>query len=127
MIYPRNAWYVAGFDDELADDSLIPDFSAVAAAPEHAMFRGHLPTACDTMLLVDNIMDLSHVDYLRPTTLGSGAISRTKAVVEDLSERSVKVTWLSSGDMAPPAFDAQLRLQALLEVGSGRGEAAPAA
>ena len=96
---------------ERADESLIPDFSEVAAAPEHGMFRGCLPTACDTMLLVDNIMDLSHVDYLHPTTLGSGAISRVKPVVEDLSERSVKVTWLSSGDAAPPAFDAALREQ----------------
>jgi len=31
--------------------------------------------------------------------------------VEDLSERSVKVTWISSGDIAPPAFDAHLRQQ----------------
>lgn len=106
----RLLWIWMG-EAERADDTLIPDFSAVAAAPEHAMFRGHLPTACDTMLLVDNIMDLSHVDYLHPTTLGSGAISRVKPVVEDLSERSVRVTWLSSGDLAPPAFDAALRQQ----------------
>lgn len=94
-----------------ADDTLIPDFSAVAAATEHAMFRGHLPTACDTLLLVDNIMDLSHADFLHPTTLGSGAITRVKPVVEDLSERSVRITWLSSGDLAPPALDAALRQQ----------------
>jgi len=106
----RLLWIWMG-DPQQADERLIPDFGAIAAAAEHAMFRGYLPTACDTMLLVDNIMDLSHVDYLHPTTLGSGAISRVKPVVEDLSERSVKVTWLSSGDIAPPAFDAVLRQQ----------------
>jgi vanillate O-demethylase monooxygenase subunit len=63
------------------------------------------------MLLVDNILDLSHVDYLHPTTLGSGAISRSKATVEDLSPRNVKISWISSGDMAPPAFDMHLRQQ----------------
>lgn len=94
-----------------ADEALIPDFSAVAAAPEHAFFRGYIPAACDTMLLVDNILDLSHVDYLHPTTLGSGAISRVKPMVEDLSERSLKISWISSGDIAPPAFDAHLRQQ----------------
>jgi phenylpropionate dioxygenase-like ring-hydroxylating dioxygenase large terminal subunit len=94
-----------------ADESLIPDFSAVAAAPAHAYFRGYLPTACDTLLLVDNILDLSHVDFLHPTTLGSGAISRVKPSVEDLSDRSVRISWLSSGDVAPPAFDAHLRAQ----------------
>jgi phenylpropionate dioxygenase-like ring-hydroxylating dioxygenase large terminal subunit len=106
----RLLWIWMG-DAANADDQLIPDFSAVAAAPEHAYFRGYLPTACDTMLLVDNILDLSHVDYLHPTTLGSGALSRTKATVEDLSERSVKISWISSGDIAPPAFDMHLREQ----------------
>jgi phenylpropionate dioxygenase-like ring-hydroxylating dioxygenase large terminal subunit len=97
-----------------ADDQLIPDFSAVAAAPEHSYFRGYLPTACDTMLLVDNILDLSHVDFLHPTTLGSGALSRTKATVEDLSERSLKISWISNGDIAPHAFDMHLRAQGQL-------------
>jgi len=98
-------------DAASADETMIPDFGAVAAAPEDACFRGYLPTACDTMLLVDNILDLSHVDYLHPSTLGSGAISRTKATVEDLAERSLKVSWISSGDLAPPAFDRELREQ----------------
>ena len=106
----RLLWIWMG-EPEKADDSLIADFSDIAAAPEHGMFRGHLPTACDTMLLVDNIMDLSHVDFLHPTTLGGGAISRVKPVVEDLSDRRVKVTWTSSGDVAAPAFDAHLRVQ----------------
>lgn len=106
----RLLWIWMG-DPARADASLIPDCSAVAAAPEHAAFRGYLPTACDTLLLVDNILDLSHVDYLHPTTLGSGAVSRVKATVEDLTERSVKISWISSGDIAPPAFDMHLRQQ----------------
>ncbi|BEP38595.1 aromatic ring-hydroxylating dioxygenase subunit alpha (plasmid) [Variovorax sp. V59] len=106
----RLLWIWMG-EPALADEVLIPDFSAVAAAPEHSSFRGYLPTACDTLLLVDNILDLSHVDFLHPTTLGSGAISRVKATVEDLSERSVRVSWISSGDIAPRAFDTHLRQQ----------------
>lgn len=106
----RLIWIWMG-DAARADESLIPDFSAVAAAPEHSYFRGYQPTACDTMLLVDNILDLSHVDFLHPTTLGSGAISRTKATVEDISQRSLKISWISSGDVAPPAFDMHLGRQ----------------
>lgn len=106
----RLIWIWMG-EPSRADDSMIPDVSRVAAAPADAMFRGYLPTACDTMLLVDNILDLSHVDYLHPTTLGGGSVSRTRATVDDLSTRSVKVSWLSSGDTAPPAFDAHLRQQ----------------
>jgi phenylpropionate dioxygenase-like ring-hydroxylating dioxygenase large terminal subunit len=97
-----------------ADEALIPDFSSVTNAPVDATMRGYLPTACETSLLVDNILDLSHVDFLHPTTLGSGALSMVPAVVEDLSARSLKVSWISSGDLAPPVFDGHLRQQGQL-------------
>lgn len=106
----RLVWIWMG-DPALAEITLIPDLAAVAAAPADATFRGYLPTACDTMLLVDNILDLSHVDFLHTTTLGSGAVHRAQSKVEDLSPRSAKVSWLSSGDAAPPVFDSHLRLK----------------
>lgn len=109
----RLLWIWMG-EPEKADDQRIPDLGAVAGAPEHASFRGYLPTACDTLLLVDNILDLSHVDYLHPTTLGSGALSRVQAKVDDLSPSSLKVSWISNGDVAPPVFDAHLRQQGQL-------------
>jgi phenylpropionate dioxygenase-like ring-hydroxylating dioxygenase large terminal subunit len=109
----RILWIWMG-EPEKADDGLIPDLSAVASAPADASFRGYLPTACDTLLLVDNILDLSHVDFLHPTTLGSGALSRVQAKVDDLSPSSLKVSWISNGDVAPPVFDAHLRQQGQL-------------
>lgn len=101
-------WLWAG-DAAGADESLIPDLSAVTRAPEHATIRGYLPTACDYRLLADNIMDLTHADFLHAGSLGSGAITRAQAQVTDLGERGVRVTWLSSGDRAPAAFDQHLR------------------
>lgn len=101
-------WLWAG-DAAAADESLIPDFSAVTAAPPDATIRGYQPTACDYRLLADNILDLTHADYLHAGSLGSGAITRAHAKVADLGERSVRVTWLSSGDQAPAAFDQHLR------------------
>ncbi|HSV45598.1 MAG TPA: aromatic ring-hydroxylating dioxygenase subunit alpha [Ramlibacter sp.] len=98
-------------DAALADADSIPDYSAVTAAVEDATIRGYLPTACDAMLLVDNILDLSHVDYLHPTTLGSGAISRVRPVVSEPAASQVGISWISSGDVAPPAFDMHLRQQ----------------
>lgn len=106
----RLVWLWAG-DAAAADEALIPDFSRVASAPDDAAVRGYLPSACDAQLLVDNILDLTHVDYLHPDSLGSGALSRSKAQVTDLGERSTRITWLSSGDLAPPAFDMHLREQ----------------
>jgi vanillate O-demethylase monooxygenase subunit len=106
-------WWWAG-DPETADTGLIPDCSDVTAAPRDATVRGYLPTACHYQLLVDNILDLTHADYLHAGSLGSGALSRCRPKVEDLPGNNMRVSWISSGDYAPPAFDAQLRQQGQL-------------
>lgn len=106
-------WWWAG-DAASADDSLIPDYSTIPAAAADATIRGYLPTACDYRLLVDNILDLTHADYLHAGSLGSGALTRTKVQIDDLSERSARISWLSSGDLAPPVFDHHLREQGQL-------------
>lgn len=101
-------WWWAG-EPGTADASLIPDCSQIVGAPRDATVRGYLPTACHYQLLVDNILDLTHADYLHAGSLGSGALSRCRPQVEELSERSVRISWISSGDRAPPAFDSHLR------------------
>jgi vanillate O-demethylase monooxygenase subunit len=106
----RLLWIWMG-DATLADASQIPDYSVVTSAPEHATIRGYMPTACSWDLFIDNILDLSHVDYLHATTLGSGALSRTKAEVTEPAPRSVCISWVSSGEAAPPAFDMNLKRQ----------------
>ncbi|MES2929908.1 MAG: aromatic ring-hydroxylating dioxygenase subunit alpha [Pseudomonadota bacterium] len=94
-----------------ANEALIPDYSAAASAHVDGTIRGYMPTACSTDLFVDNILDLTHVDFLHPTTLGSGALSRARPEVTESGDRSVKITWTSSGDVAPYAFDVNLRKQ----------------
>lgn len=103
-------WWWAG-DAEKANETSIPDYSAVTSAPTDATIRGYMPTACHYQLLVDNILDLTHADFLHAGFLGSGAITRSRAQLTDMSERSAKIAWLSSGDLAPRAFDMHLREQ----------------
>jgi vanillate O-demethylase monooxygenase subunit len=103
-------WFWGG-DAAQADESLIPDFSAVTSAPPEATIKGYMPAACGYELLVDNILDLTHVDFLHPTTLGSGALSGVQPQVSERGERSVHIVWQSSGQPAPAAFDMGLRLQ----------------
>lgn len=104
----RLVWIWMG-DPALADDSSIPDYGAVTTAHEDATIRGRLPTACEAMLLVDNILDLSHVDYLHPTSLGGGGLHHVKPVVTDSAPDQVKISWRSSGETAPPALAMHLR------------------
>jgi phenylpropionate dioxygenase-like ring-hydroxylating dioxygenase large terminal subunit len=116
IVLPRAAverhgllWWWGG-DATRADPDLIPDYSLFQRAHPHGSFQGYLPTRCHYELLVDNILDLTHADYLHAGSLGNGSLTRSKAQVTDLSERSLNVAWLSSGEPAPAAFDAHLRL-----------------
>lgn len=60
-------------DAALADPALIPDFSALD--PEHwHVGKGYLHARANYVLETDNILDLSHIEYLHPGTLGSDAV-----------------------------------------------------
>lgn len=62
-------------DAAKADVSLIPDFSF--QNPEHAFVgKDYLSVRSSYLLEIDNIMDLSHIEFLHPTTLGSSGVSK---------------------------------------------------
>lgn len=102
--------WIWGGDASDADEALIPDYSAVTSAPDDATIRGYMPTDCEYRLLADNILDLTHADYLHAGTLGNGAITRSQPQVTDLGSRSVRIVWRSSGEKAASAFDNFLRV-----------------
>ncbi|WDF72530.1 aromatic ring-hydroxylating dioxygenase subunit alpha [Novosphingobium sp. KACC 22771] len=94
-------------DAARADPALIPDCSVLAAAPPSARMHGMLHVAANYQLLSDNIMDLSHVDYLHANTLGGGSISRSTAAVSE-AEHSVTIAWQVDSDTVPPAFAGEM-------------------
>jgi vanillate O-demethylase monooxygenase subunit len=87
----RALWIWMG-DPALADLTRIPDLAFLDAAPATASSEGYLNGAGNYELFVDNILDLTHIDYLHPTTLGSGAKTRTRAKVTE-SDKTVVVRW----------------------------------
>jgi len=61
---------------EKANESLIPDFSSMD--PEHFYVgKRYLQVEANYVLETDNIMDLSHIQYVHPGTLGSSEVSRS--------------------------------------------------
>lgn len=68
-------------DHDRTDESLIPDFSSLD--PE-AFYIGkrYLHVQANYVLESDNIMDLSHIQYVHPGTLGSSDVSQGKTSVE---------------------------------------------
>lgn len=94
-------------DPALADPDLIPDYAFLAAAKPTARNTGYMHTRANYELLCDNIMDLSHVDFLHPETLGGGALSRARPQVSEKGN-TVRILWEAKNEVAPPVFAAHL-------------------
>ena len=53
-------------DSDRADPALIPGDLAFIDAPDHAVGKGYLHVKANYQLIVDNLLDLSHVPYVHP-------------------------------------------------------------
>lgn len=95
-------------DAEQADEALIPDLGFADRAPATAFSRGFLPTAAGHQLIADNILDLTHADYLHAANLGGGALTRSKPRIEERAGPSLFVEWPAFDDVPPPFFAAEL-------------------
>jgi vanillate O-demethylase monooxygenase subunit len=91
---------------EKANPGLIPDFSYLAKAPATAFSAGQLLSSRGNYLVfVDNIMDLSHTDFLHPTTLGGGAVTNSSQTVEETQDY-IDVAWHSPATAPSPLLAA---------------------
>lgn len=61
-------------DADKADSGLIPDFSFQDSA-QSFVGKDYLHVRSNYLLEIDNILDLSHIQFLHPTTLGSGGVA----------------------------------------------------
>ena len=64
-----------------ADPSLIPDFRE-NSDPGWAPVPGYLNIACNYQIMVDNILDLTHVVFVHKTTLAGGGVTDTPLEVK---------------------------------------------
>jgi phenylpropionate dioxygenase-like ring-hydroxylating dioxygenase large terminal subunit len=102
----RALWIWMG-DPERADPGMVRDLSFLTEVPETAFSKGYLRGRGDYQLFVDNILDLTHADFLHPSTLGGGTFTHTKAKVDEAGDR-LNIAWWSSG--LPPTPVAARRL-----------------
>jgi vanillate O-demethylase monooxygenase subunit len=102
-------------DPQHADPGLIADLSFIDETPETARIRGYMPTNANYELIADNIMDLSHADYIHPTTLG-GMMTAARVKTTERDGR-VRTEWTAL-DLAdpPPPFRAQVPPPANVDV-----------
>jgi len=93
-------------DAPRADPTLVPDLSFIDQTPASARIFMSMPTAANYRLLTDNIMDLSHADYLHPASLG-GMMTSAKARSFE-SNGGIVAEWMAVNCDAPPAFQAMV-------------------
>lgn len=77
----------------LADDALVPDFGYLETADQRTRGAGYLPTAANYQLLTDNILDLSHADFLHPMLDSAGGVRLNAPQVEERGRGVIDVGW----------------------------------
>jgi phenylpropionate dioxygenase-like ring-hydroxylating dioxygenase large terminal subunit len=97
----RAIWIWMG-DPQRADAGEIRNLAFLGQAPDTAFNSGYIHGHGAYELFVDNILDLSHTDYLHPDTLGGGSITRTKAEVVENDDGSIFVAWRSFDEVPIP-------------------------
>lgn len=90
----------------MADLAAIPDLGFIDETPESARIHMYMPTSANYELIVDNIMDLSHADFLHPGSLG-GIMVKSQARSREEGDRVV-AEWISENCSPPPAFVAMV-------------------
>jgi phenylpropionate dioxygenase-like ring-hydroxylating dioxygenase large terminal subunit len=74
LVERHSALWIWMGDQALADPALIPDF-AFNAPEENWVGQGYLMAKAGYELEVENILDLSHIQFLHATTLGSDEVA----------------------------------------------------
>lgn len=100
----RWVWIWMG-DPDLADESLIPDWWFMDH-PDWRLVPGNggkpIPTKCNYELVTDNLLDLSHVNYVHSDTIGSDEVVEFPIKTER-ALNSVTMSRLMP-DVPPPPF-----------------------
>lgn len=91
-------------DPELADPATIPDYSSVSGNPPTAVVNGYLRTEANYELMTDNIMDLSHADFLHPGSLATWSeVTKLRPEVSEI-DGGIHVSWAWGPADPPPVF-----------------------
>jgi phenylpropionate dioxygenase-like ring-hydroxylating dioxygenase large terminal subunit len=97
----RWLWIWMG-NPEAADETLIPDMHW-NDDPDWTYTGGHFPIGCDYRLLVDNLLDLSHLAFVHRTTIGNDAVAENP-VETSVDGNTVTLVRLMPNCPAPPLY-----------------------
>ena len=93
------AWIFMG-DESLADPRRIPDFSCIDD-PARARLRGSLPVKANYELVVDNLADLSHANFLHGNYLAKAGVEHTEHSVDTQGGTIYSKFWFPNVKIPP--------------------------
>ena len=99
----RGLWIWMG-DPELADDGLIPDLSLMPDTDSvHANIDNYLHVQANCLLEIDNLMDLSHVNFIHEGTLGNETMRSAEVEVSEPDGKVRAELWMpgTTGGFGP--------------------------
>ncbi|WP_406109136.1 aromatic ring-hydroxylating dioxygenase subunit alpha [Streptomyces sp. NBC_01003] len=102
----RFIWIWPG-DSDKADPSLVPDLHW-NDDPDWTGDGERIELDCDYRLVIDNLMDLTHEQFLHSDSLANDELSHSEPDVEHDADSVVQTRWMH-GIEAPPFLDMQLR------------------
>ena len=105
-VVQRHRWvWVWMGDQERADPSLIPDTKWLDH-PDWRSLPGYLHYGVNYLLIVDNLLDFSHLPFVHPTTLGGSPDYASVLPTVERLERGVRLSkWVSKTQ--PPSYSAK--------------------
>ena len=110
-------WFWPG-DAALADAALIPDFSCYET-PGFTTLRGVIDMQANYELVTDNLLDLTHGEFLHAGLLSSRAITVSKLETYDRGTTIWSNRWCPD-DIAPPVWGHLLQSQLGLDPATAR-------
>ncbi|PPR10364.1 MAG: Toluene-4-sulfonate monooxygenase system iron-sulfur subunit TsaM1 [Alphaproteobacteria bacterium MarineAlpha11_Bin1] len=95
-IAERNGWvfYWPG-DPSLADEDLLPDYHKYNEDEDWIRAQGQTHVKAGYRLVLDNLLDLSHLTFVHGSTTGNRAVAESADLTTDLEGNNVRVTrWM---------------------------------
>lgn len=107
-------WIWTG-DPERADPALLPDHHWLDD-PGRRVVGGLLPMQARAQLLNENLLDLSHLTFLHPESIGSAQVAEIPVTTE-FDGDTVRATRVMNGVDSPPFFTKVMGLSGLIDRG----------
>ena len=103
----RQGWVLVWMGDpDAADEAAAPDFAVRRDDPDWLTVSGYTHAKCGYRLVLDNLLDLSHLAYVHSSTTGNRALAEQASIACEVDGDRVRVTrWMENIEAAQAFID----------------------